>query len=235
MEIEKDDGCCKSPQTIYKLRVTWDILKIIFAFLNIISLIAFLLWYFQIQIGRFESSNWKYALTYSTCFVFIQLGIVGIIHGAYHLCSSAHVCGCDDNANTCIYYGGNDCLCSDCGDCGDYRGDYRGDVDSDAPGAIVMCLMVIAVVLMAVGVIYSLIVSCALIAKWSQRHYAALNAKLMTKEYVVKDLQEYTRTQILKLRNEQVLQKENENQLEPSAPPSCQEPKFKQQKTITIM
>ena len=206
MEIEKDDGCCKSLQTIYKLRVTWDILKIIFAFLSIISLIAFLLWYFQIQIGRFESSNWKYALTYSTCFVFIQLGIVGIIHGAYHLCSSAHVCGCDDHGYTCIYY---------------------GDVDSDAPGAIVMCLMVIAVVLMAVGVIYSLIVSCALIAKWSQRHYAALNAKLMTKEYVVKDLQEYTRTQILKLRNEQVLQKENENQLEPSAPPSCQEPKFK--------
>ena len=79
MEIEKDHGCCKSPQTIYKLRVSWDILKIILVFLAVISLIA---WLLLLNMDLNQVPNWKWAFTYSTCIVLMLLGVIGIVHSA---------------------------------------------------------------------------------------------------------------------------------------------------------
>ena len=254
MEIQHDHGCCQSPQAIFRFRVAWDILKIILCFLLIISIIAASIAFIDKgkipkDFDTFKELKWEKAYKYSLGGVFVLLGIVGIIHGCIHICSgeessssssdvynrsrhhhSYHHNGCCSGYN--IWYvgsGNNDCGGSDC-NCNSGSGNDNND-------GVAIFFMVIAVILIIIGVVYAIVVCCILISRWSEEHYAKLNAKLMTREYVVKDLQKYSKGKILKMQEKQQLA-QAQNPV-PSAPDEEVDddgpPKKPKSKTITIM
>lgn len=205
--------------------MVFDVIKIVSVFLSITSLIAgviYLIFYNDHVVGKNvetlrEAICWSFV--YALEVEMLILGFVGLIHGCCHICCGEneptrsghrHHSNCGDS---CIYmhYGG--CGGGNCGggDCGGGNGNNKD--------GLVAILMVIAVILIIIGTVYAVIVSILLISKMSATHYAKMQAKLMAREYVVKNLEKYNRDEILKLAAEV----QHMQPIEPSAP----EPDFR--------
>eukprot|EP01083_Nonionella_stella_P021529 59694_1 len=223
LEPDQDHVCCGSPQFVFRMRVARDVIAMILAFLSIVSLMAWMFTFTEyIQQNYPITENdawnvWKGGYIFALAAFFMVAGVVGIVHGCYFACAADDSSpysdrnynrdyGTNDGCDGCFYVGHVGSPDCDCGG--------GGDGDNDG---LVTVLAVLAVVLIVIGTIYALIVSCILISRMSAKHYAKLNAQLMTREYVVKDLKKYSKKAIVKMQRDQQEMKERENPL-PSAP-----------------
>ena len=231
-EMDQDWGCCGSPHIKFRLRVARDVICMVVAFLAVISFMAWMFVQTDFIQQRYPGQHWKYSYASALALFFCILGIAGVIHGCVYACNADdddqyanhnyqyNACDC----NGCIYVGHVNT--SDC-NCG------SGGSSSNNDGAEKV-LAVLAVILCIIGVVYALIMSSILIGRMSTKHYAKLEAKLMTREYVVKDLQKYSRKQILIMQHEQKQQKQIENPTH-TAPELDEYPQTKPNKTHYTM
>eukprot|EP01084_Bolivina_argentea_P106158 190057_1 len=206
MEIERNHGCLRSPKAVFRLRVAFDIFKIAFCWFGTVSLFAFILLMTKTKDTTQSAYLWGCGI------VFALIGIVGVVHGCVILMTRdsnqpthyGHTHG--DCCTGCIWFGPLHFPSCDC---------HGGS--NDASGVCLAILAIVAIILIIVGVVYSIIVSAVLISQMAAGHYSKMNAKEMIREYIVKNLEKYSKDKKLKMQQRQQMIQSGQMPV-PSAP-----------------
>jgi len=196
-ELHGDYGCCQSPRATFRWRVTFDVLKMLSVFVSVTAITSLVI--AATVSGGLSGANYLRALYMALALEMMVLGVGGLLHGGAHICCGDQSDGertdsVGHEPSVCCH--GGICFVAGPSHCGHYGG---GDCGGKNGGVVGVIVLVIAAVLITVGVVYALIVSAILISRICGKHFAKMQAQLMAREAVVRNLADYDRGEILEI------------------------------------
>lgn len=189
----------------FRFFVTRDILSIFFAVQLVISLFGYLVYTVDHRIGNKLEHIWGFVNDYPFYYLcgvivfLVFLGLSGCFMTCYDRrlrnelaqpCREVCLCCCEGDCRV----PGTLCMWTDCAMCCEGCAGSLGECTSCVAGAgeAAPVLMIVALVALAifavVGLFYSVLVTTMVVQRIWQRHYHILAKRMLTKEYVVEDL-----------------------------------------------